>query len=31
MSPVQLDEALRREHLRLAKLIRQLGITADGV
>jgi hypothetical protein len=26
----ELDEAMRREHERLGKLIRQLGITADG-
>jgi len=31
MSPRELDEAMRREHVRLGKLIRQLGITADGV
>ena len=31
MSLAQVDDALRREHLRLAKLIKQLGITADGV
>ena len=30
MSPRELDEAMRREHERLGKLIRQLGITADG-
>ena len=30
MTPRQLDEAMRREHDRLGKLIRQLGITADG-
>jgi tripartite-type tricarboxylate transporter receptor subunit TctC len=30
MSPRELDEAMRREHDRLGKLIRQLGITADG-
>ncbi len=31
MSPAQLDEAMRREHAHLARLIKQLGITADGV
>lgn len=31
MTPGELDEAMRREHVRLGKLIRQLGITADGV
>ena len=31
MTPPELDEAMRREHVRLGKLIRQLGITADGV
>lgn len=31
MTPRELDEAMRREHVRLGKLIRQLGITADGV
>lgn len=31
MSPAQVDDALRREHLHLARLIKQLGITADGV
>lgn len=31
MTPGELDEAMRREHERLGKLIRQLGITADGV
>jgi tripartite-type tricarboxylate transporter receptor subunit TctC len=31
MTPRELDEAMRREHERLGKLIRQLGITADGV
>ena len=30
MTPRELDEAMRREHDRLGKLIRQLGITADG-
>lgn len=30
ISPRELDEAMRREHERLGKLIRQLGITADG-
>lgn len=30
MTPRQLEEAMRREHDRLGKLIRQLGITADG-
>lgn len=30
MTPRELDEAMRREHERLGKLIRQLGITADG-
>lgn len=30
LGPQQLDEMLRREHVRLARLIRQLGITADG-
>ena len=31
MTPRELDGAMRREHIRLGKLIRQLGITADGV
>ena len=31
MSPSELGEAMQREHVRLGKLIRQLGITADGV
>lgn len=31
LTPGELDEAMRREHVRLGKLIRQLGITADGV
>lgn len=31
LSPSQLDEAMRREHVRLGQLIRKLGITADGV
>lgn len=31
MSPRELGEAMQREHVRLGKLIRQLGITADGV
>lgn len=31
MTPPELDESMRREHVRLGKLIRQLGITADGV
>jgi tripartite-type tricarboxylate transporter receptor subunit TctC len=30
MTPRELDEAMRREHDRLGRLIRQLGITADG-
>lgn len=30
MTPRELGEAMRREHDRLGKLIRQLGITADG-
>jgi tripartite-type tricarboxylate transporter receptor subunit TctC len=30
MTSRELDEAMRREHDRLGKLIRQLGITADG-
>ncbi len=30
MSPAQLGEDMRREHVHLAGLIRQLGITADG-
>lgn len=31
LTPGELDEAMRREHVRLGKLIRRLGITADGV
>lgn len=31
MSPRELGEAMQREHVRLGKLIRQLGITADGI
>jgi len=30
MSPQQLGEAMQREHVRLSKLIQQLGIKADG-